>query len=550
MSENPASDDLNCRLNTAESCVLPLMLERQAQRIGDKTMVVFDQGPAWTYSEAARIIRGTAAALEEYGVHRGMRVLVWLPDGPTIFRVMLGLQYLGAVSIPLNPDIIGSVLEQSVNDSEASLMIAESRLLSLLSDLNLDCLCQIISVDNDPSNIHTLGDKFNVSGQDVLEPLDRDPTPLDPPLKPWDTHSIFFSSGTTGTPKGVVCSHIHTCTMAVDGLRFLNSEDRFMSPSAFFHIAGAYVPWAIINAGATMVIVGRYSTSNFWEQVRRNAVTGTVLIGVMVDFLLNAPERHDDSDNTLRFVVQYPLAHDVDAFKARFNVEVYTQYDQTEMGPPIASDFLETGVQPGHGYCGKLRPGFQARIVDENDCEVSEGEAGELTVRCDVPWVIATEYFKRPDETARAWRNGWYHTGDRFRQNETGEFYFVDRTKDVIRRRGENISSHVLEREAVRHPCVNAAAAYGVKAEFSESEVMIAIEPVDGASITPQEVSGFMRKLLPAYMVPRYIRVVTTLPRSTTDKVAKSVLQMEGVTDDTWDSECNAKQDRQVTLPV
>jgi crotonobetaine/carnitine-CoA ligase len=205
----------------------------------------------------------------------------------------------------------------------------------------------------------------------------------------------------------------------------------------------------------------------------------------------------------------------------------------TEVSSPIVS-----GPNPTkRGTCGKKRDGVDVRLVDENDCEVLVGEVGEMIVRTDRPWAMNSGYYKNPEATAEAWRNGWFHTGDCFRQDEEGFYYFVDRRKDSIRRRGENISSFEVEAEVVAHSGVREAAAYGVASDVTEEDVMVAVAPVDGATIDPQELLEFIVDRAPYFMVPRYIRILSELPKTPSAKVQKHILRNEGVTDDTWDRE-------------
>lgn len=175
--------------------------------------------------------------------------------------------------------------------------------------------------------------------------------------------------------------------------------------------------------------------------------------------------------------------------------------------------------------------------MDENDLEVPQGAIGELVLRSDTPWALTSGYYKDPAATARAWRNGWFHTGDAFRIDEDGDFIFVDRLKDAIRRRGENISSYEVEAEANAHPCVEDSAAVAVPSEHGEDEVLLVVEPAAGRSVDPTELLSFLQPRMAHFMLPRFVRVVTALPRTPTHKVQKHLLRSEGVTPDTWDRE-------------
>ena len=520
-------------------CVLPCILETQAERLGDRPLVVFDGGDTWSYADTWNIARGTAAALQALGVKRGDRVLVWLHDGPVMVRVMLGLVVLGAVYTPVNPAYRGAILEHVIGLADAELMVADGTLLGRLKGMTMEALRTVVAVGG-----HDGGDGADAGGglgatvlhDDVLEPLapERFVPPRDP-IEPWDVHSIFFTSGTTGPSKAVPSTHLHIYQMAMDGLHFLDESDRYASPSAFFHIAGPYVFWGIPPRGASVAMIGTFRTRTFWERIRRTKTTATILIGAMADFLLKAPAHPNDRGSGLRKVLQQPLTHDPAAFAERFGVEIYTQFDMTEVGPAIVSESVAGASRPGKGYCGRAHPGFELRLVDENDCEVPAGEAGMLALRCGVPWVIAPAYFRMPEATAAAWRNGWFHTGDVMRCDAHGNYYYTDRAKDVIRRRGENISSFEVEAAVLSHPGVSAAAAYAVDVEAGEGEVMVAVETVDGVAVDPSDLCAFLDVRLPPFMVPRYVRFVHPLPRSVTDKINKAALRAEGVMPDTWD---------------
>ena len=555
-------------------CVLPCILEAQAERLRDRPLVVFDGGDAWSYADTWDIARGTAAALQALGVKRGDRVLVWLHDGPVMVRLMLGLVTLGAVYTPVNPAYRGAILEHVIGLADAELLVADGTLLGRLKGMTTGALRTVVAVGghaggkgdhvgddgghaggrgdhvgDDGGHARGDGDRTSHDGghagrdlgvavlrEDVLEPLapERFVPPRDP-IEPWDVHSIFFTSGTTGPSKAVPSTHLHIYQMAMDGLHFLDESDRYASPSAFFHIAGPYVFWGIPPRGASVAMIGTFRTRTFWERVRRTKTTATILIGAMADFLLKAPAHPDDRGSGLRKVLQQPLTHDPSAFAERFGVEIYTQFDMTEVGPAIVSDSVAGAARPEKGYCGRAHPGFELRIVDENDREVPAGEAGVLALRCGVPWVIAPGYLAMPEATAAAWRNGWFHTGDVMRRDAQGSYYYVDRAKDVIRRRGENISSFEVEAAVLSHPGVSAAAAYAVDVEVGEGEVMVAVETIDGVAVDPSDLCGFLDVRLPRFMVPRYVRFVHPLPRSVTDKINKAGLRGEGVTPDTWD---------------
>jgi crotonobetaine/carnitine-CoA ligase len=228
-----------------------------------------------------------------------------------------------------------------------------------------------------------------------------------------------------------------------------------------------------------------------------------------------------------------PLSDDAAAFADRFGVEVITTFNMTETSWPIVSERNPTV----RGTCGRPRPGIDARIVDDNDCEVAPGAVGELILRSDRPWAMNHGYHGDPEATARAWRNGWFHTGDAFRRDAEGNFFFVDRMKDAIRRRGENISSFEVEAEIGAHDAVREVAVVGVPSALGEDDVLAVVAPVEGLKIDPVALLDYLRPRMAHYMIPRYVRVMPELPKTPTQKVQKHLLRAEGVTPDTWDRE-------------
>jgi crotonobetaine/carnitine-CoA ligase len=218
-------------------------------------------------------------------------------------------------------------------------------------------------------------------------------------------------------------------------------------------------------------------------------------------------------------------------FAKRFGFDYRSGFNMSEVSCPIGSAMNPTVP----GSCGRVRTGVQVRLVDANDIEVPVGEIGELICRTDHPWAMSHGYNKMPEATARAWRNGWFHTGDAFRQDEDGNFYFVDRMKDTIRRRGENVSSMEVEAEVLAHPAVLDVAALPVPADESEDEILVVVTPKPGQVIDPAELIRFLIPRMTHFMVPRYIRVMAELPKTETNKVQKHLLRTAGVTPDTFD---------------
>ena len=254
------------------------------------------------------------------------------------------------------------------------------------------------------------------------------------------------------------------------------------------------------------------------------------LLSAMVPFLLKLPKSDADTNHPLKHVVTVPWNQDAVALARRHQIQMRTSFNMTETCTPLMSD-----VNPDvMGTCGKPRRGIEVRVVDEHDDIVPTGTVGELIIRTDRPWSMNSGYYKNPEAPARAWRNGWFHTGDAFRQDEQGNYFYVDRLKDSIRRRGENISSFEVESEVTAFPDVADAAAIAVMSELSEDEVMIVVSPVTGKTVDPESLFRFLEERMAHFMLPSYIRVLSKLPKTPTQKVRKELLRKDGITKDTW----------------
>ena len=298
-----------------------------------------------------------------------------------------------------------------------------------------------------------------------------------------------------------------------------------------FHVGLSQMFGLVLLSGATMAIREKFSVSNFWPDVRRYGVTTTILLSTMPNFLMSRPPEAGDRDHPLRKVIVVPLPADLDGFRVRFGVAVGTWFNMTEVSVPLCSDgfTLVNGTS-----AGRPRPGVTARIVDDFDRPLPPGAAGELVVRADQPWEFALGYWNNPAKTVESWRNLWFHTGDCFRTDAEGNFYFVDRLKDTIRRRGENVSSFEVEREIDTHPAVLESAAVAVPSDLGEDEIMVVAGLKPGATLTPPDLHAYLVTRLPAYMVPRFIQIVAgELPKTPTGKIVKTAIRAAG-TAATW----------------
>jgi len=517
------------RIPPRERCVTRYLIDNLADEKGSEDFAVFQDGETWSYAQLRQKVRKLAGGFHDQGVGRGDHVAVWMFDSKEAILTFFAINYLGAVFVPLNTAYKGQVLSHVLNVSDAKVIVAHGQLLERLGEVDVAQIEKAIAVGE-----YVLSEAINGVDFHGVESTASEPPELDRPIEPWDVQSIIFTSGTTGPSKGVLSSYLHIFTNAgPETWHFVRGEDRFLINMPIFHIGGMGVIFVMLCRGGSIAVMDGFDTEKFWPFVRESKTTAFFLLGVMTTFLLKQEPSDDDKNHDVRLAFMVPLTETCTEFYERFGIDVYTIFNMTEISSPIVSEPNPTK----RGTCGKKREGVDVRLVDENDCEVAPGEIGEMIVRTDRPWGMNSGYYKNPEATAEAWRNGWFHTGDCFRQDDEGYFYFVDRMKDAMRRRGENISSFEVEAEVVAYPSVREAAAYAVPSDLGEDDVMISVAPVAGKDIDPKDLVEFLGERMPYFMVPRYIRVLDELPKTPSSKVMKHVLRSEGVTSDSWDRE-------------
>ena len=517
------------RIPPRERCVTRYLIDNLADEKGSEDFAVFQDGEIWSYAQLRQKVRKLAGGFHDQGVGRGDHVAVWMFDSKEAILTFFAINYLGAVFVPLNTAYKGQVLSHVLNVSDAKVIVAHGQLLERLGEVDVAQIEKAIAVGE-----YVLPEAINGVDFYGVESTASEPPELDRPIEPWDVQSIIFTSGTTGPSKGVLSSYLHIFTNAgPETWHFVTGEDRFLINMPIFHIGGMGVIFVMLCRGGSIAVMDGFDTEKFWPFVRESKTTAFFLLGVMTTFLLKQEPSDDDKNHDVRLAFMVPLTETCTEFYERFGIDVYTIFNMTEISSPIVSEPNPTK----RGTCGKKREGVDVRLVDENDCEVAPGEIGEMIVRTDRPWGMNSGYYKNPEATAEAWRNGWFHTGDCFRQDDEGYFYFVDRMKDAMRRRGENISSFEVEAEVVAYPSVREAAAYAVPSDLGEDDVMISVAPVAGKDIDLKDLVEFLGERMPYFMVPRYIRVLDELPKTPSSKVMKHVLRSEGVTSDSWDRE-------------
>jgi len=490
---------------------VPRLLERQARRYGDKPLVVHG-GATWSYREAVERAARAAGAMAARGVAEGDRVALLCGNRLELLEIVLGCAWLGAIAVPLNTALRGAGLRHALTDSGARVVVVEPELVGVLDAVDV------------PVERWVVGESFPAPG----EP--RAPRPA----APGDTLAILYTSGTTGLPKGVCCPHAQFCWwgVIVGECLEITEDDVLYTCLPLFHTNALNAFFQAVCAGATYVLGGRFSASRFWDEVSAAGATVTYLLGAMVQILLSRPAGAADTAHRVRIALSpaTPAAAHA-AFRERFGVLLVDGYGSTETNMVIGAHPL--AQRPGH--MGVVLPDHEVRVVDADGLDVPDGEPGELVCRSRRPFAYATGYFENPAATAAAYRDLWFHTGDRVVREPDGWLRFLDRLTDSIRRRGENISSLEVEQVLAEHPAVAAVAVFAVPSELGEDEVMAAVVPRDGCEVDPAELTAWCEPRLARFAIPRYVDVVAELPLTENGKVRKAVLRERGVTARTWD---------------
>jgi len=490
-----------------------------------------------TYAQTLTQARLWASALRRAGVQAGDHVVTMQHNTLESLLGWLGLAWMGAVEAPINNDYRGQLLTHALNLTEAPVMLLMERHLERVLEVEseLKHLKTLVIVDGPAQpagRFAVIGFEEFLAGVEPAQDLQLP--------KPWDIMAILFTSGTTGPSKAVRLpwAQIHAMTEGTYVLDDLGPADVIYNPGPTYHVGAKVFPYLAALVGGRHVMrpfISRTATGD--EYLQFGVTTGGVVAAWMED-----PPSPDDVGRPLRNLLTPQKSPISEAFAERFGARRYGCFNMTEVSCPITFADWDASIydEQGRMSCGVVRKGYQVRIVDEHDQPVAVGETGELIIRADTPWVLNAGYLNNPQATAEAWRNGWFHTGDAFTMDAAGNYYFLDRLKDCIRRHGENISSFEVESYIGEHPAVARCAAVAVKRHNdpgADEEIKIVVERIPGRDLDAETLIRFVIGRMPRFMVPRYVEFIDALPLTPTQKVQKRILRESGVHEGVWDRE-------------
>jgi len=487
-------------------------------------------GGEWSFRQVDELSDRLAAGLQRLGVRRGDNVSLLLPNCIEFALIWFALSKLGAVAAPVNTSFRGAALVHAVNLVQSRLLLVHQSLRGAIDEVRPELV--------DVAQLVVVGDPAPAQGELSFAQLMQGDAAFEAPQPDVgfaELCLLLYTSGTTGRSKAAMISHrfvLAQAQLVIEGLQ-LRRDDVLYCPYPMFHLDAAVMTIAPALLLRSVAAIGeRFSVSRYWDEVRELDATVFDFMGATITMLWKQPPSPRDREHRARLGWGVPLPTWAPEFEQRFGCRLVELYGMTEAGAMIYTPQDEP-VRPGS--CGKLVGPFDLRLLDEEGFEVPVGQAGELAIRAQEPSLLMAGYWGMPQETLQAFRDLWFHTGDLLRRDADGFFYFVGRRKDMVRRRGENISAAEVELVIEHHPQVLACAVFGVPSEMTEEDVMACVVLRPGASLQPPELIEFCRSRMARFMLPRYLRWMDAMPRTPTDKVEKFRLQQSGLTADTWD---------------
>jgi len=514
------------------------VVSARAAESPDREIVRFEAGPVTGGALDERSNR-VANALAGLGLTRGDRVAVMLGNRAEYLDAWVGIAKAGMVEVPLNVGLRGDMLAYMLNQSGTSAIVVDAAWVDRIERIaaQVPRLRHAVVLGEDASGsvpvpVRTLA---------FAELLDGSPDPPAVDVHPYDTSVILFTSGTTGPSKGAVLTHnanFRLATVATIDVMTYGEDERLFSAFPLFHVNAKYtsvLPALFMDRGS-LVLHDRFSASRFWDICRAESVTAFNFMGALLMMLSKQPERPDDRDHLVRKGYGAPApAAITPQFEERFGVTLQEMYGSTELGNCTGNQWGNRRI----GTCGTRMPDYVVEIHDDRGRRCPPDVEGEIVVRPLAPHIMVEEYVGNPEATVAAFRGLWFHTGDRGRESADGWFTFVDRLKDAIRRRGENVSSWEVEQVLNDHDAVEETAVIGVPSELTEEEVLAVVKLKEGAALAPEALLDFAQDRMPHFAVPRYVRFVAALPKNHAQRIMKPELRAEGVTADTWDRDAH-----------
>lgn len=497
------------------------------------------EGVEVTAREVEEAANRLANAMANLGVGAGDRVATLIENSPQQVTSFFATMKLGAIHQPVNTAYRGEFLRHQLVDAGVKLMIVQGSFASriqLVAGEETPTLESVIVVGEPDEEIDVVTQH---NWQDVLAGASKEFV-ADPDIGPGDIACFIYTSGTTGPSKGCMLPHNYLVTLAGQIARTFgrNENDVVLTPLPLFHLSALCVGViGTLLVGGRASIGRRFSVSRFWPEVKRTKATIISMLGSLATLIGNSKDHPDQVGHTLRVCMAVPMPPETDkVWRERFGCATRSAGYGLSEASLIAFQLPGDDYKPGSA--GKInRREFDVKIVDDEGFDVPVGEVGEIVCRPNMPNVMFTGYWGRPEDTLKVLKDLWLHTGDLGRVEEDDSLFFVDRKKDYVRRRGENISSFELERTFLRNAAIKDVAVHSVLSDLGEDDVKVTAILCDDVKLSEQELAEWAVNHLPYFAMPRYIEFRKSIPRTPTGRVLKYQLRDEGKTANTWDAE-------------
>lgn len=500
---------------------LATLIRGKARKNGDRPALLFPDGQL-SYADLDARTDRVASGLLGAGLHPGDRVATLLHNCAPFVELWFGAAKAGVVLVPLNTALKGSLLRYELEDASPQGIALDARLWDTYAEIRGPPAIAHEWVVRHPDSAANLPDGSSPFDELVAAA----PRELPPAPQPWDPAAILYTSGTTGPPKGAIIPHEKVLTTSREiGLRSrLAADSVLFTALPLFHCNAQEMTTlcALLN-DLTAAYDERFHASTFWETAARARATHVSLLISMINVLFKQPARPSDRGHSVTVALTAGATREVwPRFEERFGLSIIELYGMTECGcttlmnPPAAIRMGSVGTPLGF---------VEAEVVDDADRLVGVGVRGELVVRPRAPFTMFLGYLNKSEKTVEAERNLWFHTGDYVTRDEDGYYYFVDRKKDVIRRRGENLAPYDVESALNRHPAVFESVVVGVPSPLGEEDVKAFVVLRPGGTATPRELFEFLAGELPFFMVPRYLEFLEEVPKTANQKAQRYLLK-------------------------
>jgi len=512
----------------AGGLTVPAVLDRRADEFGDRVMMSIAGTPV-TFTQMRDRSCAAANVLAGLGVEHGDTVALFTGTCPEWVYFWLGATRIGAVTAAVNAASKGEFLSHALRLSRAKVVITDRERHPRLDEVS--------------DSVFTLRSTL-VKGDSLAERLQKasSEAPHGRPSGPDDVGALFFTSGTTGPSKAVATTwpYLFNAAGAVAAAWEFGEGDVLWTAMPLFHLSAAPTVLVPLLTGGTSVLASGFHPTQVWDEIRACGAVGFAGAGAMVSMLMNLPADSGDADVPLRFLSAAPIAADIyHDIERRYRCRVVTMYGMTEAFPIAYKAVSDEGVP---GTSGRVNPAFEVRILDAAGKSLGAGEVGEIACRARATHMMSEGYVSSVSDGPGLRVDPhpeWFRTGDLGVLDGDQNLTFVDRVKDSLRRRGENVSSVEVEATVMRHPAVLEAAAVGIPSELGEDDILVVVTLRPGATVDYVELLDFCSERMPYFCVPRYLKMLDEIPKNVVGRVRKDVLRSSGLGDGAWDREAH-----------